>query len=90
MVGIAPVFLTRRFSSSQMFSIMYKSGDFFFFGGGGGGGGGKSTTFSLFAFRYAQRGKIQQFPGFLVHFVLLLLLSFIVACFFETISTFYQ
>ena len=26
-VGIAPVFLTQRFSSSQMFSIMFKSGD---------------------------------------------------------------
>ena len=27
MVGIAPVRLTRRFSSSQMFSIIFKSGD---------------------------------------------------------------
>ena len=42
MVGIAPVLLTRWFSSSQMFSIMFKSGDF----------GGKSTTFSFFAFGY--------------------------------------
>ena len=33
MVGIAPVFLTRRFSSSQMFSIMFKSDDSV--GGGG-------------------------------------------------------
>ena len=43
MVGIAPILLTRRFISFQMFSIMFKSGDF----------GGKSTTFTLFAFRYA-------------------------------------
>ena len=34
-------------SSSQMFSIMFKSGDL------RGGGGGGSTTFTLFAFRYA-------------------------------------
>ena len=45
MVGIDPVLLTRQLSSSQMFSIMFKSGDW-------GGGGGESTTFSLFAFRY--------------------------------------
>ena len=45
MVGIAPVPLTWRFSSSQMFSIIFKSGDF-------GQGGGMSTTFILFAFRY--------------------------------------
>ena len=37
-----------------MFSIMFKSDNFFFLGGGGcGGGGGESTTFALFAFRYA-------------------------------------
>ena len=41
-VGIAPVLLTRRFSSSQMFSIMFKSCDL----------GEKTTTFSVFAFRY--------------------------------------
>ena len=40
--GIAPVLLTQRFSSSQMLSIVFKSGDF----------GGKSKKFSLFAFRY--------------------------------------
>ena len=40
--------LTRRFSPSQnVFSYIFF---FFFFGGGG---GGKSTTFTLFAFRYA-------------------------------------
>ena len=33
MVRIAPVLLTRRFSSSEMFSIMFKSGEF---AGGGG------------------------------------------------------
>ena len=36
MVGIAPVPLTWRFSSSQMISIIFKSGDL---GGGVGGGG---------------------------------------------------
>ena len=43
LVGIAPGLLTLRFSSSQMFSIMFKSGDL----------GGKLKTFTLFAFRYA-------------------------------------
>ena len=43
MVVIASVFLTQRFSSSQMFSIMLKSGDL----------RGESTTFILFPFRYA-------------------------------------
>ena len=42
-VGIAPVLLTRRLSYSQMFSIMFKSGDL----------GGKSMTFTLFAFIYS-------------------------------------
>ena len=37
-----PVLLTRQFGSSQMFPFIFKSSDF----------GGKSTTFSLFAFRY--------------------------------------
>ena len=44
MVGIAPVRLTRRFSSSQMISIIFKSGDL---------GVGESMSFMLFAFRYA-------------------------------------
>ena len=42
-VRIAPVLPTRRFSSSQMFSIMFESGDL----------RGQSTTFMLLAFRYA-------------------------------------
>ena len=67
--------------------------------------GGKSTVFSLFAFRYVvvalarwtgalgkrsmhNEEKFRQFPEFLVHFVLLIL--FVVVCFFETMSTFYQ
>ena len=44
LLGISPVLLTRRSSSSQMFSIMFKSGDL----------DGKSTAFTLFAFRYAE------------------------------------
>ena len=45
-VGIAPVLLTRRFSLSQMFSNMFKSGDL----------DGKSTTFTLFAFMKCSGG----------------------------------
>ena len=43
MIGIAHVLLTQQFSPPLIFSIMFKSGD----------SGGKSTTFTLFAFRYA-------------------------------------
>ena len=94
MVGIAPVLLTRQFSTSQMFSIMFKSGDL----------GGKVddihvvlwTSDPFCAFRPVERRpkhneeKIWIFPEFLVYFVLLLLLLFVAAHFFDAMSTFYQ
>ena len=89
-----------------MFSIMFKSGDLGGGGGGGGGvddifvvciqicSGGPCPmcwgTLKNFQCTMRKNQEIKQFPEFLLHFVLLLLLSFVVARFFETMSTFYQ